>query len=85
MMNVDLSSIVSGHMEYANKIDDILLSLGYADEVEETVALRRCLSTHGFKEHREHELYRSESMDSFLVKGGPKSKGFPIMPDFKKT
>lgn len=84
MRNVDLSSIVSGHLEYANKIDEILLSLGYADE-EEDFGLRRCLSCHSFREHRDCALSRSESMDSFLaLRGSSNSTGLRIIPEFKK-
>jgi hypothetical protein len=75
MHNVDLSSIVSGHTDYAKKIDEILISLGYADDDEEAGGpLRKCVSSHKLKEHRDPSLFRSQSMDSFLVvskKGGP--------------
>ena len=76
MLNVDLSSIVSGHTDYAKKIDEILISLGYADDDDESGGpLRRCVSSHKLKEHRDEKLFRSQSMESFLIvsKGGAKT------------
>lgn len=65
MKNVDLSHIVAGHTDYADKIDDILISLGYAEEVGIAGELRKSVSTTNLKE-KEIPLERALSVDSFL-------------------
>ena len=65
-MQVDLSSIVSGHMDYADKIDEILISLGYAEEEEPLHALRKSSSCSNLRS-KDKTLTRSHSVDSLVI------------------
>lgn len=63
---VDLSSIVSGHMDYADKIDEILVSLGYAEDDDGTHILRKSSSSHNLRAEGS-KIVRSQSLDSLVL------------------
>jgi len=66
MLNEDLSHIVTGHTDYAEKIDEILIYLNYAEELDITSELRRSVSSHNLRE-KEKVHRRSPSVDSILL------------------
>jgi hypothetical protein len=67
MVNEDLSHIVLGHTDYAAKIDEILIHLGYAEEFETHDDLRRTVSSYNLRE-KEKIHKRTPSFDSFNPK-----------------
>jgi len=70
MQNVDLSHIVTGHTDYASKIDEILTYLGYADEIDNGLGngdLFRSVSAYNLRE-KEKVHKRTPSVDSFQPK-----------------
>lgn len=67
MHNVDLSSIVAGHRDYATKIDEILEFLGYGmEELDGPTQLRRTHSSNNIRE-KEVTLHRCTSEESFFL------------------
>lgn len=67
MLNVDLSSIVAGHRDYATKIDEILEFLGYGvEDLDEKTQLRKTHSSHNIRE-KMPTLARSSSEESFFL------------------
>lgn len=67
MHNVDLSSIVAGHRDYATKIDEILEFLGYGvEELDGPIQLRKTHSSHNIRE-KTPPLIRSSSEESFFL------------------
>lgn len=79
MHNVDLSSIVAGHRDYATKIDEILEFLGYGvEDLDGSAQLRRTHSSHNIRE-KTSTLTRYPSEDSFFL---VKSHLSHPIPDF---
>jgi len=66
MHNVDLSKIVRGHMDYANKLNKILVSLGYADQVVNAEHVLRRVSSLPDLRDKEPIIRKSKSLTDLV-------------------